>query len=182
MDDYTYLAIQFSMAVSVYLMIYRTYLKPWFQAQDFAGAVMPLLMLHVFRYLGLALLVTGQVDAAVPRYALSIMAYGDLASGVCALICVMAIAARSRFVVPLVALFSLVGVADLITIGPTALNAGVITSPIGTMWFFLVTFAPLLLLSHLYILGRLVGHIQSGGGMQAEARQSRPDPVGDDRP
>jgi hypothetical protein len=162
MNDFGYLAIQFSMAIAVYLLIFRTYLQPWFEMRDFDAAVMPLLMVHVFRYLGLALLVTGQVDEAVSRDALSIMAYGDLASGVCALLAVIAISAGSRFVVPLVVLFSIVGIADLITIGPTALNAGVIVSPIGTMWFFLVIFAPILLLSHIYILYRLVRHFRRG--------------------
>jgi hypothetical protein len=161
MNDFGYLAIQFSMAVAIYLLIFRTYLRPWLQEQAFEAAVMPFLMVHVFRYLGLALLVTGQVDASVSRDALSVMAYGDLASGVCALIAVIAISSGSRFVVPLVVLFSVVGITDLITIGPTALNAGVIVSPIGNMWFFLVIFAPILLLSHIYIIVRLVGHLRS---------------------
>ncbi len=144
MNDYGYLAIQFSMAIAAYLLIFRTYLHPWLREQTFEAAVMPFLIFHIFRYLGLALLVTGQVDPEVSRSALSIMAYGDLASGVCALI-----------------LFSVVGIADLIIIGPTALNAGVIVSDIGTMWFFLVTFAPVLLLSHIYIIARLIGHFRS---------------------
>jgi hypothetical protein len=160
MNDYGYLAIQFSMAIAAYLLIYRTYLQPWLREQTFEAAVTPFLMVHIFRYLGLALLVTGQVDPAVSRDALGIMAYGDLASGISALVAVVAITVGSRFVVPLVVLFSIVGIADLITIGPTALNAGVVISPIGTMWFFLVIFAPILLLSHFYILVRLFGHFR----------------------
>jgi len=150
MNDYGYLAIQFSMAIAAYLLIFRTYLHPWLREQTFEAAVMPFLIFHIFRYLGLALLVTGQVDPEVSRNALSIMAYGDLASGVCALIAVVAIVHGSRFIVPLVVLFSVVGIA-----------AGVIVSDIGTMWFFLVTFAPVLLLSHIYIIARLIGHFRS---------------------
>lgn len=161
MNDYGYLAIQFSTAIAAYLLIYQTYLHPWLRERTFEAAVMPFLIFHIFRYLGPALLVTGQVDPAVSRSALSIMAYSDLASGVCALIAVVAIVFRSRFVVPLVVVFSVVGIADLITIGPTALNAGVIVAVIGTMWFFLVTFAPVLLLSHVYIIDRLIGHFRS---------------------
>lgn len=160
MNEYGYLAIQFSMAIVAYLLIFRTYLHPRLRELPFEAAVMPFLILHIFRYLGLALLVTGQVDPAVSRDALSLMAYGDLASGVCALLAVIAIAMKSRFVVPLIVLFSVVGIGDLITIGPTALNAGVIVSPIGTMWFFLVTFAPILLLSHIYIIDRLIRHLR----------------------
>ncbi|MGB3407721.1 MAG: hypothetical protein WBA67_09525 [Jannaschia sp.] len=161
MNDYGYLAIQFSMAIAAYLLIFRIYLQSWLRAQSFEAAVTPFLVVHIFRYLGLALLVTGQVDPAVSRDALGIMAYGDVASGISALVAVVAITFGSRFVVPLVVLFSVIGIADLITIGPTALNAGVIVSPIGTMWFFLVIFAPILLLSHIYIIVRLVRHFRS---------------------
>jgi len=62
----------------------------------------------------------------------------------------IAVSARSKLSVPLVALFTLVGIGDLIMIAPTANNAGVIDADIGAMWFFLVIFAPALLLNHLY--------------------------------
>lgn len=95
MSNLIYLNIQFAMAVAIYILIYRHYLRRWFAAQDFASAVLPLLVLHAFRYLGLSLLVTGQIAPTVPRDALQIMAYGDFASAVCAFIAAIAISARS---------------------------------------------------------------------------------------
>ena len=67
------------------------------------------------------------------------MAYGDLASGICALIAVTTISTVTRYTVPFVALFSIIGIADMIKIGPTALNADVFEVDIGNMWFVLVT-------------------------------------------
>lgn len=148
--------IQTAMAVSAYLLIFRNYLQPWFKAREFGEAILPLLILHIFRYLGLCLLVTGQIDLAVPRDALQWMAWGDLAAGVSALLASIAVTVRSKLSVPLVWLFTVVGIGDLIMIAPTAKNAGVIDADIGTMWFFLVIFAPALLLSHLYIAYRLL--------------------------
>jgi len=150
--------IQTAMAISAYLLIFRNYLQPWFKAREFGEAILPLLILHIFRYLGLCLLVTGQIDLAVPRDALQWMAFGDLAAGGSALLAAIAVSARSKFATPLVVLFTIVGIGDLIMIAPTAKNAGVIDADIGTMWFFLVIFAPALLLSHLYIAYRLLIH------------------------
>lgn len=62
--------IQTVMAISAYVLIFRNYLQPWFRAREFGEAILPLLILHIFRYLGLCLLVTGQIDVAVPRDAL----------------------------------------------------------------------------------------------------------------
>lgn len=147
--------IQTAMAISAYVLIFRNYLQPWFRARAFGEAILPLLILHIFRYLGLCLLVTGQIDVSVPRDALQWMAFGDLAAAVSALLAATAISARSKLAVPLVTLFTLVGIGDLIMIASTAKNAGVIDAEIGAMWFFLVIFAPAILLSHLYVAYRL---------------------------
>ena len=169
MTNIGYISIQFPMAIIIYLVIYRAYLRDWLQEQSFEQAVLPFLILHVFRYLGLTLLVTGQVSPEVSRSALSAMAWGDLASGVAALAAVLAIRLGSRFSVPLVVLFSIVGIGDLINVGPTALSAGVLDASIGTMWFLMVIYAPALLLSHIYIIYRLFLHFRPNATADQQA-------------
>ncbi len=159
MKNLTILALQMVMAVSAYLLIFRIYLQPWFKAQPFEQAVLPLLVLHIFRYLGLSLIVPGQIADSVPREALQMMAWSDFASGVCALLAALAVFSRSKLGTPLVALFTVVGLADLMAVGPIALNAGVFQANIGTMWFVLVIFAPTLLLTQIYIAYRLFSHL-----------------------
>lgn len=61
----------------------------------------------------------------------------------------------------MVLLFSVIGIADLMVVGPTAYNAGVFDADIGTMWFILVTLAPALLLTHVYIVYRLFKYFKS---------------------
>jgi hypothetical protein len=153
-----HLNIQFLIALVTFLLIFRIYLQPWFKSQPFGPAVLPLLLIHVFRYLGLTFLAPGQVEASVSPMALQIMAYGDLSSGVFALLAALAIAGRSSLIVPLVGLFTLVGLGDLIMVGYQAAQVGIVHADIGTMRFLMVTFAPVLLLSHIYIAYRLVSH------------------------
>ena len=161
MSNLIIINIQVLSAICIYLLIYKVYLRDWFNSRDFGAAVLPLLILHSFRYLGLGLIVDGQIAQEVPREALQIMAYGDFASAVAALLAAIAIAAKSQKGPHMVFLFSVIGIADLMVVGPTAYNAGIFNADIGTMWLILVTLAPALVLSHIYILLRLKSHCKS---------------------
>jgi uncharacterized membrane protein len=156
MQNLVIVNVQILMAIAVYALVFFTYFKKRFQEKPFHVAILPLLFVHCFRFLGLNLLVTGQVDPSLSREALQIMAYGDFASAVCALIAAIAILLKSPTATAFVLLFTIVGIGDFISIAPTAYNAGVLDAPIGTMWFLMSTFAPLLLLTHIYIAYRLI--------------------------
>lgn len=159
MNNLVILNLQIVIAIATYILIFRVYFRAWFAAKPFGQAVLPLLLLHAFRYLGLVLIVPGQIDPSVPRDALQIMAWGDFASGVTGLLAALAVHQRWPVATALVALFSVVGIGDLITVGYTANNAGVFFADIGAMWFLLVIYAPVMLLAQTYIAYRLVLHL-----------------------
>ncbi len=173
MSNLVILNLQVLVALGTYVVIYRIYLRPWFKAQPFGSAVLPLLILHAFRYLGLTLIIPGQIDPAVPRDALQIMAWGDFASGVTALLAAVAVHHRWSAATGLVALFTLVGIGDLVSVGYTAVNAGVFFSDIGTMWFVLVLYAPVMLLAQLYIAYRLILHLRGTSANHGSLIDSR---------
>jgi hypothetical protein len=160
MSNFIILNIQALMGMAAYFLIYRTYLRPRLQRLPFHDAVLPFLIVHIFRFLGLTFLVTGQLDASLPRGPLELIAYGDFAASICALMAALALTVRSRAATPLVALFSVVGIADLIMVFPTAMGAGVFDAPMGAMWLTIGLFAPIILLSHVYIAYRLVLHLR----------------------
>ena len=160
MNNFVILNIQALMGLTAYFLLYRTLLRPWFQARSFQQAVLPLMILNIFRFLGLTFLVTGQLDPSLPRGALELIAYGDFAASVCALLAALALTAGSRLATPLVALYSVVGIADLMMVFPTALGAGVFEVSMGAMWLTVGLFAPVIVLSHIYIAYRLVLHLR----------------------
>lgn len=170
MSNIVILNLQYVVALGAYIVIFRSYLHPWFKAQPFDKAVLPLLLLHAFRYLGLTLIIPGQIDPTIPSQALQIMAWGDFASGVAALLAAIAIHRRWSAATALIAIFSLVGIGDLISVGYTATGAGIFFADIGTMWFLLVLYAPAMLLAQLYIAYRLILHLS--GKSQAKAAPS----------
>ncbi len=160
MSNFIILNIQALMGLTAYFLIYWTYLRPRLQRLPFHQAVLPLLIVNIFRFLGLTFLVTGQLDASLPQGPLELIAYGDFAASICALVASLALTVRSRFATSLVALFSVVGIADLFMVFPTAMGAGVFDASMGAMWLTVGLFAPVIVLSHVYIAYRLVLHLR----------------------
>lgn len=159
MSNLVILNLQCLMALGTFIVIYRIYCRQWFRSRSMHAAVLPLLLLHAFRYLGLTLIVPGQMDPALAVDGLSVMAWGDYASGAAALLAAIAVHHRWPVATAMVALFTVIGIGDLIVVGYTATTIGVFFADIGTMWYVLVIFAPALLLSQLYIAYRLVVHV-----------------------
>ena len=160
MNNFIILNVQAAMGLTAYFLIYWNYLSPRLRRQPFQQAVLPLMIVNIFRFLGLTFLVTGQLDASLPREPLELIAYGDFAASICALLSTLALTTRSRLATPLVALYSVVGIGDLIMVFPTAIGAGVFDVSMGAMWLTIGLFAPVILLSHVYIAYRLVLHLR----------------------
>ncbi|GAB5536153.1 MAG: hypothetical protein Rubg2KO_24020 [Rubricoccaceae bacterium] len=160
MTNFVILNVQALMGLAAYFLVYWVFLRPWLQSQPFERAVLPLLIVNVFRFLGLTFLVTGQLDPSLSRGALELIAYGDFAAAICALLAALALTAGSRLATPLVALFSVVGIADLMMVFPTALGAGVFEASMGAMWLTVGLFAPVIVLSHVYVAYRLALHLR----------------------
>ena len=118
------------------------------------------MVVNIFRFLGLTFLVTGQLDPSLSRDTLELIAYGDFAASICALLAAIALTTDSRLATPLVALYSVVGIVDLMMVFPTALSAGVFEVSMGAMWLTVGLFAPVILLSRVYIAYRLILHLR----------------------
>lgn len=135
-----------------YTLIARWYLIPWLQARPLEQALTPLLLLHSFRFVGLAFLLTGVTAAELPWAFAGSAAYGDLATAVLALTALAAIRFRSRAAMPTVWLFNVVGFADLLY----ALLQGRFISQVdpaslGATYFIPTLLVPALLLTHVVV-------------------------------
>ena len=78
MDNVTIFWIQILASVFVCVLIAVWYVWPLLTKLSRNSALTPLLFVHVFRYVGMTLLVTGMVDPRLPRDFLNNAAYGDL--------------------------------------------------------------------------------------------------------
>lgn len=78
--------VQFSFATTVYSLIAAWYIWPRLRALPIAGALLPLLLLQAFRYLGLVFLISPVIGAELPRQFSIPVAFGDLATSILAIV------------------------------------------------------------------------------------------------
>ena len=125
------------------------YIWPAINKRERAEALRPILVLHGFRYIGLAVLIPGVVSPqlSATEFARG-LAYGDLAAATLALIALAAL--RTRLAEPLVWIFNIFGTADLLN---AFYQGGLIALPktpgsLGAAYFIPVFGVPLLLVTH----------------------------------
>jgi hypothetical protein len=123
------------------------YLWPALRNLPRASALRPLLLLHSFRFVGLAFLVPGVVSPNLPDAFAHPAAYGDLLAAVLALLALALL--PSRLGIGLVWVFNLWGTADLLYAFYLGL-VGVRIRPgdLGAAYFIPTAVVPLLLITH----------------------------------
>jgi hypothetical protein len=108
----------------------------------------PILLLHGFRFLGLALVVPGVVSPELPAAFAQPAAYGDLISAILALLALAALG--TRIGTALIWVFSALGTADLLFAFYQGSRISLPDTPglLGAGYFILTAFVPLLLITH----------------------------------
>jgi hypothetical protein len=127
----------------------------------------PLLVLHSFRFLGLAFLVPGVVSPDLPSAFSHAAAYGDLVAALLALLALTSLPSASGVV--LAWIFNLWGAADLFNAFYQANHAGVIAGQFGATYFIPTLIVPLLFITHGLGFRILLQH-QSQPAMQESRR------------
>jgi hypothetical protein len=98
MDNVTIFWMQILLSCVVCAIVAVWYVWPSLTKLSRNSALIPLLFVHVFRYVGMTLLVTDMIDPKLPREFLSNAAYGDLLAAALALASIFAL--RSNCVLP----------------------------------------------------------------------------------
>lgn len=128
------------------------YIWPALSKRERAEALRPILVLHGFRYIGLAVLIPGVVS---PELAATVfargLAYGDLATATLALIALAAL--RTRLSGPMVWIFNVFGTADLLNAFYQGNRISLAARPgmLGADYFIPVFGVPLLLVTHFLV-------------------------------
>jgi len=128
---------------------------PALRSRPQVDALRPLLILHSFRFVGLAFLVPGVVAPELPLTFASPAAYGDLIAAVLALLALAAL--RGRLGIPLVWVFNLWGTADLLYAFYQGNSGGLVPGQLGACYFIVTVAVPLLLITHGLVFRLLLG-------------------------
>ena len=118
------------------------YIWPQLRLRSQDEALRPLLILHCFRFIGLAFLVPGVLPSVFSHAA----AYGDVIAAVLALLALVTLPSASGILITWI--FSVWGTVDLLNAFYQANHAGLMAGQLGAAYFLPTFIVPLLLISH----------------------------------
>ena len=141
------------------------YIWPELRLRQQAEALRPLLILHSFRFMGLAFLVPGVVSPDLPAAFAHAAAYGDIIAATLALLSLLLLPGGAGIVIAWI--FNLWGSADLLNAFYQANAAGLLPGQLGAGYFIPTFVVPLLLITHGLAFRILLRH-QNESAMQAD--------------
>ena len=152
MDTQAIFGLQFVLSLLVIALLARWVLAPWLKNQPQNEALFWLTLPHAFRHIGMVFLVPGVVAQPLPDDFAIPAAYGDLLTGVLALIALALLRGGWRGATGAVWLFNVIGTVDLLN----ALRHLDVAPYFGAAWYIPTFLVPLLLVTHFMIFVRLL--------------------------
>jgi hypothetical protein len=139
-----FLSIAFSFIA--WVIVSARYIWPELRLRQRAEALRPLLILHSFRFIGLAFLVPGVVSPDLPSAFAHSAAYGDIIAATLALLSFLSLPRGAGIVIAWI--FNLWGTLDLLNAFYQANHAGLLAGQLGATYFIPTLVVPLLLITH----------------------------------
>jgi hypothetical protein len=143
--------IQFTFFLAAYALIAFWYVAPRLSSLPRELALVPLVWVHTFRMVGGTILAPGAVDTTVPMEFRTMIGYGDMVTGVLAVVALIALRVRFRYAIALVWLFLAVGLLDTVNAIIQSMRFSVFTHGLGFNWVIVTIYVPALLVSSVLI-------------------------------
>src|SRR5690348_1188117 len=158
MSPATVFQIHLGLGYVPWLLFLSAYLWPRLKSMSPVEAHRVIATLHSFRFFGLVFLVPGVIGPNLPAGFATFAAYGDLATGVLAMLALLTVRFRSVFW-PLVVAFNVVGAVDIIVdyYHGTQLGLAAVAGELGATYVIPIVYVPLLMITHavaFYLLAR----------------------------
>jgi len=131
-----------------WLLVFGAYIWPRLRTMDSVAAQRAIATLHSFRFFGLVFILPGVVGTLPSTFA-KVAAWGDFATGILAMVALMAIRLPRLFWFFVVA-FNVVGVADLLVdyYNATRLGLADVAGQLGTTYAIPIIYVPILMITH----------------------------------
>jgi hypothetical protein len=129
-------------------LVTTRYIVPRLRLRPRNDALVPLIVPHAFRFMGLSFLVHGVVSPSLPRAWAAPAAYGDLGAAVLAIAATLALVRNLSPAVGLVWVFNVWGAVDLLHAFYQGFNVGLDPTTLGAAFFIPTAVVPPLLVTH----------------------------------
>ena len=147
MNTQAIFGLQFVLSLLVIALLSKWVLAPWLANQSQREALFWLAVPHAFRHIGMDYLVPGFVAQQLPDSFAIPAAYGDLLTGVLALLALILLRSGWKGAIGAVWLFNVIGTVDLLN----ALRHVEVAPNFGAAWYIPTFLVPLLLVTHFMI-------------------------------
>jgi len=144
------------------------YVWPELRLRRRAEALQPLLILHSFRFIGLAFLIPGVVSPDLPPAFAHSAAYGDIVAAILALAALLTLPDGAGVVFAWIC--NLWGSADILNAFYQANDAGLLAGRLGAAYFLPTFVVPLLLIAHGLAFRILLQHQNESATRESGAR------------
>lgn len=150
MSAETIFRIHLVLGYVAWLLCFFAYIWPWLRSMERAEALRAIATLHSFRFFGLVFLLPGVIGNNLPADFADFAAYGDFATGILAILALLAFRIRPLFLALVVA-FNLVGILDLLGnyYHATLIDLPARAGEFGATYAIPIIYVPLLMITHL---------------------------------
>jgi hypothetical protein len=149
MSPATIFQLQLILGYVPWLLFTSTYAWPKLKSMDRVAAQRAIATLHSFRFFGLVFLVPGVVGSNLPAGFAAFSAYGDLATGLLAMLALLTMRIRPLFW-SLVVAFNVVGAIDILVDYYHGNQTGLpsLAGQLGATYAIPIIYVPLLMITH----------------------------------
>ena len=155
-DNQLHYFISYAVAFLVFGLIAKWYLWPAIKDRLPKVALTPLLLYACLRVNGLMFLMPGLVSRELPRAFAVPTAYGDLTAAILALLAVLCIRAEYPIGLPMVWLFNVVGLLDLVYANISTFKNHVDPTYLGVSYYLAALNVPAMVVVHFVIFAYLL--------------------------
>lgn len=155
-DPLVLFSIQFTFALVAYALAARWYLWPRINPLPPTVALVPLVWVHVFRFIGGSILAPGSVGPGVPAEFREMIGYGDMVTAALALVALIALRIWGSRAIWFVWVFVAVGLFDTANAVVQSLRFKVFDDPLGVNWVIVTAYVPALLVTSYLIIVELL--------------------------
>ncbi len=133
-------------------IVTKLYILPRLRAMRWEEAILPLVVPHTFRFVGLSFLIPGVVSPSLPAAFAAPAAYGDLIAAILAVVATFALSAHAAWAIAIVWAFNLWGTLDLLNAFYQGLiGARVHPGSLRAAFYIPTLLVPALLITHALI-------------------------------
>ena len=150
MSQETIFNLQLILGYVAWLLCFGVYVMPRLKSMDLVAAQRAIATLHSFRFFGLVFILPGVIGPNLPIAGFATFAaYWDLATGVLAMLALLAVRIRPLFWLFVVA-FNLTGIVDLILDYYHAVRVGLpaMAGQLGATYAIPIIYVPVLMITH----------------------------------